>query len=104
MSDVAVALSALRSDAAIWDHAADGLNAPKAAIDPLGLTPSDVMSYAAAHGFDRLYNHTRTTMQDMINQAESNFRNISTALRKAADMYEHDEQQHKHHIIRAGEH
>ncbi|WIX78150.1 hypothetical protein QRX50_43355 [Amycolatopsis carbonis] len=104
MTDVVVALEALRSDAAIWDHAADGLNPPKGAIDPLGLTPADVMSYAASHGFDRLYNQTSATMQDMINQAESNFRNLAGALRKAADLYERDEEQNQHHITRAGGH
>ena len=102
MTDVAVALAALRSDAATWDRTADGLQPPKAAIDPLGLGPREVMSYAASHGFDRLYNQTRSAMQDMINQAEANFRNLAGALRKAADVYERDEEDHKHRITRAG--
>lgn len=102
MNEVSVALAALRSDAALWDQAADGLLPPKGAIDPLGLTPAEVMSYAATHGFDRLYNQTRATMQDMINQAEGNFRALAGALRKAADQYERDEEQHRHQITRAG--
>jgi hypothetical protein len=104
MSDVSVALDALRSDANVWDHAADSLAPPKAAIGELGLSANDVMSYAAARGLDRQYNYTRSVMQDMIDQAGNNFRKLSTALRDAAQLYEQNEEQHKHTITRAGGH
>ncbi|WP_409491388.1 hypothetical protein [Amycolatopsis sp. cmx-11-12] len=100
--DIALALDALRSDADLWDTAADDLAAPRAAIDPLGLTPREVMSYAAAKGLDRQYNQARALIQDMIDQAGSNFRALSSSLRAAADRYAHDEDQHALDIDRAG--
>ncbi|OXM54293.1 hypothetical protein [Amycolatopsis alba] len=100
--DIALALDALRSDAGLWDAAADDLAAPRAAIDPLGLTPRDVMSYAASKGLDKQYNQARALIQDMIDQAGSNFRALSASLRAAADRYAHDEDQRAHDIDRAG--
>ncbi|RSM68022.1 hypothetical protein DL991_42550 [Amycolatopsis sp. WAC 01375] len=100
--DIALALDALRSDANVWDRAADDLAAPRAAIDPLGLGPGDVMSYAAAKGLDKQYNQARALIQDMIDQAGSNFRALSASLRAAADRYAHDEDQHALDIDRAG--
>ncbi|RSN61097.1 hypothetical protein DMH01_17845 [Amycolatopsis sp. WAC 04182] len=100
--DIALALDALRSDADVWDRAADDLAAPRAAIEPLGLTPRDVMSYAAAKGLDKQYNQALALIQNMIDQAGSNFRTLSTSLRAAADRYARDEDQHVLDIDRAG--
>lgn len=103
MTDVSVALEALRSDAVVWDKAADSLNGPRSAVEPLGLTPVDVMCYAARRGLDRQYNDTRAKLQDLMGQAADNFRNVAAAtLRKAADTYERDEEQRQHHLKRAG--
>lgn len=102
MADISVALEALRSDARVWDQAADDLAGPRSAIDPLELTPFDVMCFAAQAGLDRLYNETRVKLQDMIGQAAGNFHNVAGALRQAADTYERDEEQRKKHIKRAG--
>ncbi|MEV7548032.1 hypothetical protein AB0N89_00225 [Amycolatopsis sp. NPDC089917] len=100
--DISLALDALRSDAGLWDAAADALAPPRAAIEPLSLTPREVMSYAAAKGLDKQYNQARALIQDMIDQAGNNFRALSTSLRAAAERYAHDEDQRAGDIDRAG--
>ncbi|UOX86427.1 hypothetical protein MUY14_32400 [Amycolatopsis sp. FBCC-B4732] len=94
MSDVEVALEALRSDANTWDLAADNLNQARGIVAPLELTPKDVMSYAAARGFDRRYNDMRAKLDRLLAQGSANFRGIAGSLLEGAEIYEQAEAGH----------
>jgi hypothetical protein len=94
MSDVEVALEALRSDAKTWDLAADNLNQARGIVAPLELAPGDVMSYAASRGFDRRYNDMRAKLDRLLAQGAANFRGISGSLLNGAAIYEQAEAEH----------
>jgi hypothetical protein len=104
MSDIEVALEALQSDAAAWDSAAGDLGEAGAVVSPLGLTPADVMSYAAAQGFDRQYGEILGKLEDSLRQGALNFHRISDSLRRAAEMYRLSEEQHKEKLRKADGH
>lgn len=94
MSDMEVALEALRSDAGTWDLAADNLNQARGIIAPLELTAKDVMSYAAARGFDRRYNDMRAKLDRLLAEGAENFRGIAGSLLNGATIYERAEAEH----------
>ena len=94
MSDVEVALEALRSDAATWDQAADNLNQARGIVAPLELTPAEVMSYASVRGFDRRYNDMRAKLDRLLAQGAENFRGIAGSLLTGATIYEQAEAGH----------
>ncbi|WP_290056068.1 hypothetical protein [Amycolatopsis solani] len=98
MSDVEVALEALRSDAATWDQAADNLNQARGIVAPLELTPKDVMSYAAARGFNRRYNDMRAKLDHLLAQGSENFRGIAGSLLTGATIYEQAEADHANRL------
>jgi hypothetical protein len=91
-------LAALRSDAATWDGAADGLNGPGSAVGGLALTPADISVYAADQGLDRTYHEACTKLGEVLKQASENFRNIAGALRESADTYQREDEQGMHRL------
>ena len=98
MTDIDVALQALRSDAQLWSTAADNVEAPKAAIGGLALSGAEMSMYAVDLGLDRTYNDARARMIDMLGQGQQNFRNLSQALIAAADTYQREEEANLHMI------
>lgn len=92
MSDIKVAIDALRHDAKAWDKAADGLADPTNAVAPLELNGSpDVMLYGADIGIDTTYNTARTAIEDMLGKASEYFRELSSTLEQVANQYEQQE-------------
>lgn len=98
MTDIDVALQALRSDAELWSTAASSLDEPKAAVGGLALSGAEMSMYAVDLGLDRTYNDARTRMIDMLGQGQENFTNLSQALRAAADTYQREEEANRHLI------
>lgn len=93
---ISAALAALRSDATVWEHAADSLNAPRSAAGDLHLTPADVSVFAADQGLDHTYDDACTKLQQVLAQASENFLNIAHALRESADTYQREDEQGLH--------
>jgi methylmalonyl-CoA mutase cobalamin-binding subunit len=102
MVDMKAAVAALRSDADIWDRAAEDLDAPMRAIGLLGLTGHDVSMYGVDKGIDATYAGAQTALEDMLRQAAQNFYNLAGALRHAANMYDQTEADHQQRIERVG--
>ncbi|PKW14979.1 type VII secretion target [Saccharopolyspora spinosa] len=98
---VDVALEALRSDARVWEAAADSLNAPLHALGPLNITGEEASIWAVDMGLDDAFNDARTALEDMIRQAAEYFREIGADLRSSADQYERDDEQGMHEIQNA---
>jgi hypothetical protein len=96
MSDIEVALQAMRSDAQVWQTAAGSLDAPVGALGGLTLTGADVSMYGVDRGLDRTYENARTAVIDMLGQAKENFTNLANALSAAADTYQREEEQNLH--------
>lgn len=92
MTDVSVALEAMRSDAALWIAAADDLDGPRSAIGGLVLTDTDVSQWAADRGLHRTYNDARLALEDMLAQATRAFRGLGESLHAAANTYESEEE------------
>lgn len=92
MTDIKVAIDALRYDAKIWDKAADDLAEPTSAVAPLELNGSpDVMLYGADIGIDTTYNNSRTAIEDLLGKASGYFRELSSTLQRVAAEYERQE-------------
>jgi len=98
MTDIDVALQALRSDAQLWSTAAGNVDEPKATIGSLALSGAEMSMYAVDLGLDRTYNNARTQMIDMLGQGQQNFTNLSRALNAAADTYQREEEANLHLI------
>ncbi|MBB5152928.1 type VII secretion target [Saccharopolyspora phatthalungensis] len=98
---VDVALEALRSDASVWETAADSLSAPITALGPLKVTGEEVSMWAVDRGLDDAFNDARAALEDMIRQAAEYFREIGADLRSAADQYERDDDQGLHELQNA---
>ncbi|WP_007025776.1 hypothetical protein [Saccharomonospora iraqiensis] len=98
MVDVKTAVTALQSDADIWDDAADDLDAPLKAISSLGLTGRDVSMYGVDRGIDTAYASAQSALEDMLTQAIQNFRNLAGTLRKAAELYGYTETDNQQRI------
>lgn len=96
MSDIDVALEALRSDAKVWDGATDSLNGPIAAISGLTLTGADFSMWAVDRGLDRTYDEARSALDTQLRQAAENFRKIAETLAQAADTYQREEEANLH--------
>jgi hypothetical protein len=96
MTDVSVALEAMRSDATAWATAADNLDGPRSAISGLVLTGADVSLWAVDRGLDRTYNDARLALEDMLTQATQAFRSLSETLHAAANTYEAEEEANRH--------
>jgi hypothetical protein len=96
MTDVRVALEAMRSDATAWATAADNLDGPRATIGGLVLTGADVSLWAVDRGLDQTYNDARLALEDMLTQATQAFRSLSETLDAAANTYEAEEEANTH--------
>ncbi|MDQ2588682.1 hypothetical protein [Saccharothrix yanglingensis] len=96
MTDISVALDAMRSDAAAWSAAAERLDGPRSAIGDLALTGADVSMWAVDRGLDRTYDDARATLEDMLAQATRAFRGLSESLHAAANTYEAEEEANRH--------
>lgn len=101
--DIKTAVGSLRSDAGIWDVAAQDLDAPRQGIGALGLTPYDVSMYGMDAGIENTYTGAQQALMNMLQQASENFHNLAGALRHAADMYDQTEADHQEHLKRAAE-
>lgn len=101
MVDIKTAVAALRSDADIWDGAANDLDAPRQAIGSLGLGPRDVSMYGVDKGIDTTYAGAQSALLNMMQQAVQNFHDLAGALRHAADLYDQTEADHQQRIQRA---
>jgi len=99
--DIQAGVGALRSDAGIWDSAAQDVDGPRQAIGSLGLTGHDVSMYGVDKGIDTTYASAQSALQNMLQQAAENFRNLAGSLRHAADMYDQAEADHQQRIQRA---
>ncbi|MFI9011838.1 hypothetical protein ACIGNX_31830 [Actinosynnema sp. NPDC053489] len=96
MTDISVALEAMRSDATVWATAADNLDGPRSALGRLALTGADVSMWAVDRGLDRTYNDARDTLEDMLAQATQAFRTLGESLHAAANTYEAEEEANRH--------
>jgi hypothetical protein len=101
MVDIKTAVGALRSDAGIWDGAAQDVDGPRQAIGSLGLTGQDVSMYGMDAGIDTTYAGAQSALQNMLQQAAENFHDLAESLRHAADMYDQTEADHQQRIQRA---
>ncbi|MBV9846957.1 MAG: hypothetical protein JOZ47_18110 [Kutzneria sp.] len=95
---VSVALEALRSDAGIWDKAADDLHTVTSAISGLTLRPEALSVWAVEQGVDRTYGDARGKLEEILGQAADDFGQIAKALRTAADIYEREDEQNMHKL------
>ncbi|MEV0675716.1 hypothetical protein AB0I60_04245 [Actinosynnema sp. NPDC050436] len=96
MTDIAVALEAMRFDARAWESAADRVDGPRAAIDGFALTGADISKWAVDAGLDRTYDDARRTVESLLAQASATFLLISDQLRAAADTYEREDEETMH--------
>ncbi|MDX8146536.1 hypothetical protein SK854_30795 [Lentzea sp. BCCO 10_0061] len=100
MSDLKVALEAMRADAGLWSAAADTVQAPQSAIGGLTLTGHDVSMWAVDRGLDRTYENGRVVLEDLLRQAMTAFSGLGDSLRAAADTYEREEDANLHDMNR----
>ncbi|MEV1115096.1 hypothetical protein AB0I91_08510 [Actinosynnema sp. NPDC049800] len=92
MTDISVALEAMRSDASLWTAAADNLDRPRSTIGDLVITDAEMSQWAADRGLDRVYNDARLALEDMLTQAIEAFRGLGASLHAAANTYESEEE------------
>lgn len=96
MSDIEVALAAMRTDAGLWDSASGGLQGPASALDGVCLAEADVSKWAADAGLGQLYEQARTQLQTLLQQGADNFRAIAGTLRVSADTYQREDEAGRH--------
>lgn len=93
MTDIKVAIEALRADAKIWDQAADDLADPTSAVGPLVLNGgNDVTGMGARMGIHTTYENARTQTEDLLGQAADYFHELARTLLDVAADYEMREQ------------
>lgn len=96
MSDIEVALAAMRTDAGLWDTAADGMQGPASSLGGVTLTAADVSKWAADAGLDQTYEQVRTQVETLLQQGAENFRAIAGTLRASADTYQREDEAGRH--------
>ena len=96
MSDIEVALAAMRTDAGLWDSAADDIQGPTSALGGVTLTAADVSKWAADAGLDQMYEQARTQVETLLQQGAENFRAIAGTLRASADTYQREDEAGRH--------
>lgn len=96
MSDIEVALAAMRTDAGLWDNAAGDLQGPTAALSGVTLTAADVSKWAADAGLDHTYEQARAQLETLLQQGAENFQAIAGALRASADTYQREDEAGRH--------
>jgi hypothetical protein len=92
MTDISVALEAMRSDAALWTAASESLETPRSAIGGLVVADTDMSKWAADRGLHRTYDNARLALEDMLAQAIQAFRSLGESLHAAANTYESEEE------------
>lgn len=100
MSDLKVALEAMRADAGLWSAAADNVQGPQKAIGGLTLTGHDLSMWAVDRGLDQIYENGRIVLEDLLRQAMTAFAGLGDSLRAAADTYEREEDANLHQMNR----
>ncbi|MGH4013094.1 MAG: hypothetical protein ACRDSL_04025 [Pseudonocardiaceae bacterium] len=96
MSDIEVALAAMRADATLWDIAADEMQGPASAVGGVTVTAADVSMWAADRGLDATYEAARSQVLELLQQGAENFRAIAGTLRASADTYQHEDEAGRH--------
>lgn len=92
MNDFDVEVGALRSDARVWDQAAQDLSGPVTAIEPLTLDLNDLTPLGELMGLRTTYETARANVENLMGQAAKYFDVIGTALLAVAAEYEGTEQ------------
>jgi uncharacterized protein YukE len=92
MKDFDVEVGALRSDAKVWDQAAQDLAGPIAAITPLTLEINDLTPLGEFWGLRATYEQARHNMEKLMTQAAKYFDRIGDTLVAVAADYEGTEQ------------
>lgn len=98
--DLDVEVGALRSDAKVWDKAAEELSGPVAAITPLTLDLNDLTPLGNRMGLRTTYEKARANVESLMEQAATYFDRIGTALIAVAAEYEGTEQTGVHRFQR----
>ena len=96
MSDIEVALAAMRADATLWDTAAGDMQGPTSAAGEVTVTAADVSMWAADRGLDVTYESARSQVQELLEQGAKNFRAIAKTLRASADTYQREDEAGMH--------
>lgn len=96
MSDLDVALAAMRSDAALWEAAAGDLQGPASAVGEVTVSAADVSMWAADRGLDATYEAARSQVAQLLAQGAENLRALAGALRASADTYQREDEAGRH--------
>lgn len=87
--DLKVDLNALRSDAAMWDDAADRITGPIQTIAQLHLAGGpDFSGLGERMGLHVSYGHVRNRMEQFMADAADYFESLADTLRKVANYHE----------------
>ncbi|GAA3458854.1 hypothetical protein ACFFSW_34480 [Saccharothrix longispora] len=92
MTDISVALEAMRADAALWTAAADNLDGPRSAIGGLVIADTEMSQWAADRGMHHTYEDARVALEDVLAKAVEAFRGLGESLHAAANTYESEEE------------
>ncbi|MGH4019493.1 MAG: hypothetical protein ACRDT0_09710 [Pseudonocardiaceae bacterium] len=66
MSDIEVALAAIRADVTLWDAAAGDMQGPTSAVGGVTVTAADVSMWATDRGLDATYESARSQVQNLL--------------------------------------
>lgn len=92
MTDIKVAIAALRSDAKAWDEAADALDKPTGVVPGLTLNGGDdVTGLGERMGVHTTYHNVQIKMEQLLKEASEYFRELASTLLTVADDYEQRE-------------
>lgn len=95
---VEVSIQALRDDARRWLDMADQLRDAATAGERLDLNAFHFTGLGHLLGIDELYNQVQQAIVTLLHQGSSNFDEVATALKAAADGYEQDEYDNVHRM------
>lgn len=90
--ELKVALEAMRSDAGVWTHASDEMQAAATAAQNVVLTDAQFGYIAGEQGVITAYQHVQQRIAHLLTGAQAEFDKIGSSLRTAADWYEQNEQ------------
>ncbi|TCO57085.1 type VII secretion target [Actinocrispum wychmicini] len=90
--ELKVALEAMRSDAGVWTHASDEMQASATAAQNVVLTADQFGWAAEQQGVVGAYQQVQQRMAHLLTGAQTEFDKVATSLRTAADWYEQNEQ------------
>lgn len=95
---ITVALEAMRSDAAVWDNAADGLTEAARVAARLDLSALHFSYLGDVVGLTGVYRELQDKLCRLLTEGAHNLSGLAQALRSAANGYEEEEQENIHHI------